>query len=185
MEKKPKRIRFSLRTLLILTVVAGAAIGVYVSRAESQKRVSQWLRTEHGRRLHIYYNFQHGRGKSIPAGAETVKPSVPELLVDMLGIDYFATITALDCEGVDDLEKISELRGLEILAVATPSPCDLSRLSNLKNLRSLILHMPTNDLSPLYCLASLKDLHLKEGEFSEAELSRLKSEMPEITVWVR
>lgn len=176
--------QFSLKTFLLVATFIGIAIGWYFSRAEQQKRsiASLKVNAKYVSIKYQYYNHPESSGFS-PTMAELPTP----VWATMLGLeDHFIIATKLSCYDLADLSNLSGLNGLRELRLSNSPQTDLSPLANLKNLNKLVLDRCTaTDLSPLYGLSNLNGLIVLYTNITEEELTKLKQEMPTVTVTLR
>jgi hypothetical protein len=96
--KKPM-IRFSIRTLLIVTAIVSVAVALPIRAAVKQRQGRQWVAAQNG---HVWFEYRRGRESK----GEGSKPElgVPDFLVSVFGIDAFNTVTGVmfDCNELDD-----------------------------------------------------------------------------------
>ena len=85
---------------------------------------------------------------------------------------------------ISDLSPLTVLRKLDSLQIANNRIRDISALSTLCNLKTLYLDgNPISDFSPLYSLSNLRTLSLKEVQIDAASLQRLKSALPDCSIF--
>ena len=143
---KPKRrwLRFNLRSFLIVITILSAWVGWYVYRAEKQRTTVQWVQENGGS---VFYDCQFGDARNFMGDPQ---PAVPKRLLDMLGVDYFSSVTLV----VIDDQELS----------------DVTPLAHLKNLKSLLLmNTQVRDLSPLAGLTRLEYLGLDALQVTDEE----------------
>ncbi|MDP6446856.1 MAG: hypothetical protein QF805_23895, partial [Pirellulaceae bacterium] len=99
--------RFRLRTLLLLMLVIGVALGWRVERARRQRKAVQFVQQVRGT---YAYDFEYDE-----AGQRLVdtKPHGPIWLNDRLGVDFFNTVVqvSLSDEPVRDISPLANLPG--------------------------------------------------------------------------
>ena len=137
MKHLSSKFRFRLSTLLTVLILAGIPISWYVARAERQKNIVAWLHNFHGDDLEIWYDYQGDSG----GWDASVKPA-PDWLVNLVGLDYFATVTFVKVRGIKDVSK----------------------LTSLKRLESLYLYDYDNDLEPIHKFKRLEMFALNGGK---------------------
>lgn len=149
-------LRFSLQTLLVVTLVVGVWMGVTVNRARRQREAVTWVMKQGG---HISYDYERPTADgSYPVGA---KPPGPEWLRERLGIEYFASV-----EGVIlDRDEISDI-----------SP--LAKLPRLRFLGLINYVDPRTDFSPLFSHQQLRMIHLDYTGLDPEHLKPLKAALP-------
>ncbi|MDP7015376.1 MAG: leucine-rich repeat domain-containing protein [Pirellulaceae bacterium] len=143
--------RFSLRTLLLFTLVVGVAMGWKLRRVKKQREIVAWIHENGGS---VSYSIDADSYVDL-----TDNPRGPEWMTDWLGPDFF-----------DDVAGVS-FRGSDVV--------DLQPLVGLKNIRRLNLSKtPVRDLSPLVELEKLEWLNLYKSQVREisplAELPNLQ-----------
>jgi hypothetical protein len=79
-------VRFSVRGLVLLVLVIGAGLGWLVRSAQIQREAVAAIKKVGGR---VRYEWEWSNGK-YTAGR---KPWAPQLLVDLVGVDYFGHVT--------------------------------------------------------------------------------------------
>ena len=131
-------LRFSIRTLLVVTAAIAVLLASTVHRAKSQKRGRDWVALEGG-----HVTFSHKYDPATQSFDHTAKLSAPSWLIDLMGIDLFDSVDTviLDNQEVDDLEPIVDLRSLRSLAIfiETDPDLDFAPLVNLPNLEEVHL----------------------------------------------
>jgi hypothetical protein len=83
-----RRVRFSVRGLIVTVLLIGAWAGSIVRSARIQREAVAALQKEGN---HVAYNWEWSNGGSVPRG----RPWVPRRLVDLLGVDYFGHVTSV------------------------------------------------------------------------------------------
>ena len=173
---KPKRrwLRFNLRTLLIVLTVFCVWLGWYLLRVEQQRDAVRWV-AEDGGTVRYDYDFDLD-DESIDDG----KPSVPKWLLDMLGVDYFSTVTFVGISmELSDVTPLATLKSLRFLYLSNTQVSDVTPLTGLTNLEQLLLgKTQVTDVTPLAGLTNLEYLDLSDTQVSDvtalAGLSNLK-----------
>jgi len=125
------RLRFSLRTLLLVMAVCGAVCGLWVNRAEKQRRAVSAVRAAGGQ---VLYDFQ-------AAGDEA---PFPAWLSKVLPDDYLAdahTVWLPPSAKNEDLRPVGELTKLRrvLLGGTSIGEAGLSHLTALQELEELFL----------------------------------------------
>ena len=175
-----RRLRFSLATLLVAVTMFCIWLGIYVNRASKQRRVVTSIEKLLG---HVIYDYQidesgykkverDTNGKSIGLA----RPPGPRWLRSMLGIDYFATVTAVRFRNRkirdNDLELLTSLPRLRAVSIWGPNIADegLIHLSSLTDLRTLELIATTEtdvSLQMFSNFQSLRKLYLSSPNITD------------------
>ncbi|MGI9469629.1 MAG: hypothetical protein ACR2OA_21075 [Rubripirellula sp.] len=160
MKPNPRFLRFSLRTLMLLTTVVAVLCALPVHRAYTQKQGRDWVISQNG---HISFSYKYDAEKEEWDHDATLP--YPNWLVDALGIDFFASV---DTVVLDNKEVV-----------------DLSPIVDLHNLRCLGIYIEIQDnldFSPLSQLPHLRSLYLDYTGISLDELERLRTLLPGVQV---
>ncbi len=171
-------LRFSVRGLLILVLLAGGALGWFVRSARIQRATVVAINGIGGT---VQYDWEWNNGNSYPPG----KSWVPQWVVDRLGTDYFGHVTNVwlfDTSKDTDtaLIPIPSLTSLQRLGLTGSSITDagLAHLSGMTQLSRLDLdHTKITDagLSHLKHLTGLGVLVLNGTHVTDAGLANLKT----------
>ncbi len=158
------RIRFSLRTLLILIALVATPLAWYVNRAERQRRIVKWLTDNNAI---ARYDFEID-------DYDPFNPDRSPWLQKWIPVDYLATVRCVDIQSdasIHDLDFGSELPGVRALVIW--QAVDLSNIQAFANLQSLRFHLERKsiDLLPLRRLSNLKELEI--WAYSVTELQAL------------
>ena len=104
-----RSLRFSLRTLMLLTAGVAVLCALPVRRAYTQKRGRDWVVSQNG---HISFSYKYDPAKKQWMHDATLP--YPNWLIDALGIDFFASVdtVVLDNKEVVDLSPITDLQNL-------------------------------------------------------------------------
>jgi hypothetical protein len=168
---KPRRkrrwLQFGLGTMLGLVTVLCLVLGLWVQRAERQRRAVEAIRAAGGG---VRYSDDPSR--------------VPAWLAQQLDEDYFRTVTWASLSrsrlAGGEVVLVKALPGLQRLYLNNPhvGDADLRRLTGLTELRWLLLRntrITDGGLEHLQGLQSLEYLDLTNTQVSEAGLQHLKS----------
>jgi hypothetical protein len=156
---------------MVLVLVVGGGLGWFIHRASVQRHAVKAIMAAGGK---VNYDFQqytrpiNGKGK----------PSAPQWLVDLLGIDYFVNVTSVTFEtqqteailahvgrlhrleglnasltpvtdaGLAHLGGLSELRALACLGTPGLTDAGLTHLARLERLEALSIDGPTRIEGP-------------------------------------
>lgn len=150
--KRPaRRLRFSLRLLLVTLTLLCLALGWWTHRAREQRRIVERIREAGGR---IYYDFERERiGQYFGVhvgyresdqnrfGGQRWKSPVPQEWLDWLGVDFFHVPIHAEARGLDPVADMLRLTSLEELAIESSQLSDthLSVIQRLSRLRSLYI----------------------------------------------
>ena len=176
--KKRRWYQFSLRSLMICTLVCAVGAGWVGRRMERKRkeRVAVEVITKHGG--NVEYDYQTVKGATPPG---------PKFLRDWLGESFFTEVAAVQIHASDSgphwLVPIKEVT----LKGSRFTETGLSYLKSLPNLRTLSLsgnRITDNELARLSGLAKLKFLSLAGADIGDAGLAKLKclSELESLNV---
>ncbi len=170
-------LRFSVRGLIVVVLVIGAALGWLVRSARIQREAVAAIESTEGL---VRYNWDWNDGKSI----QGAKPWAPQWLVNLIGIDYFGHVTFVafdDSSTATDatIEQVGRLTQLQWLALRLPSHSDaaMAHLKGLLNLSELHLsgtRVTDAGLGHLNGLKKLAALSLGGTQITDAGLVHLK-----------
>ena len=171
----PRRLRISLRAMLMVVLLVGCSLGWLVNRARVQRAAVDAVERVHGE---VLYEWEYNDGKYIPGG----KSRWPRWLVSALGVDYLGSVVRVFVtqDGSDAvLDKISGLVRLEELIFRSSSPSDagLAQLGGLTALSRLDLSksMVTDaGLSHLGGLTGLRWLIVKNCPVRDTGLAGIR-----------
>jgi internalin A len=170
-------LRISVRGLIVLILLVAAALGWLVQSARIQREAVAVIERTGGT---VSYSWARRDGNAISGG----EPMAPRWLMDLIGLDYFDHVTAVQLYGpataadaalaqVGRLTRIQELSG----RLATASDAGLAHLKGLTDLSSLILRdtqITDAGLEHLSGLTSLTFLDLRGNKVTDAGLAHLK-----------
>lgn len=153
--------RFSLRTLLIAITLACFSAAFYVHWLQRQEREA--IVVLRGMMIDSHFDHQHaalptmelaysqsGFASYFPKRAPT-EPTAPKILRQVLGDDYFQSVTAVTILTND----VSEIRAA------------LPHLKRLRNLREVLLHTPSCIMGSTYDQAN----HLLRQELPQVKVT--------------
>ena len=165
--------RFSVRGVIVLVLLAGGILGWIVNQAHVQRDAVAAIRRANG---NIEYNLNPNRS-----------PWWLRWLADRLGIDYVSHVVGVDLVGVGpdgpstgaDLDHVVRLTRIERLELWGSSVNDsrLADLEGLSRLRSLGLHktrVGDKGLANLKGLPALRSLWLNRSAVTDAGLAHLE-----------
>src|SRR5579883_2231089 len=134
----PRRLRLSLRTLMVLVLMVGGTIGWLVHRARVQRDVVRAVERAGG---NVIYRWAWTFDAWKKIGT---RPPWPKWLADPLGPDFFGTVTSVyfqngPAPGADDdlMARIARLDGLESLCFTRESRVTDNGLVHLREMESL------------------------------------------------
>jgi hypothetical protein len=172
-----KYLRFSVRGLIVLVLLIGAGLGWIVRDAHIERDAFAAVVRAGG---NLQYDWQWSNGMPIPNG----KPWVPGWLTDLIGFEYFSTITAVQVfssSRTSDaiIVKVARLPRLENLSISSSNFGDagvahLEGLTNLTYLNLCNTHVTDAGLVHLRSLANLSELLLGNTAVTDAGLAHLK-----------
>lgn len=179
---KPKRrwFQYSLRTLLIVMTIIAVGLGWWSHKARQQREAVAALEKAGGLAV---YDFQE-RQLDKP-------PYWPRWLIGILGIDYFADVTAAGSTEIFPalamtnaaLEPLGALPRLRALNLDTTQISDegmqhLKRFHALEWLNLNSTQVTDAGLEQLKDLRGLKELNLTQTRVTDAGVKRLKQALP-------
>jgi hypothetical protein len=178
----PWRFQFSLRSLLVLTVVVAIPfswLAVEMKRAREQREVAKGI-LKFG--VGFGYDYQLPRLSNAQA-----PPPAPDWLRSLLGNDFFANIAGVILVGRQvtdrDVEPLKELTQLQQLCLERTQVTDagLEHLKSLTGLQSLcLIHMQVTDagVEHLKGLSSLRLLVLEDTNVTDKGVKELQQALP-------
>ena len=182
--------RFSLRTLLVVTLVVGAVMGWVVKerrQSEREHRIAETLKGGTGfveflgpyddRRHPHYQAWWRSALREILGTRASLLKIDDKGLSDLSRFAAFKSLDRLMLEGtqVSDLTPLADLQKLRAVGLRDTQVRDLTPLANLRNLRSIGLDgTPVRDLTPLKGIKNLRWLIMNRTQFTDlAPLSGL------------
>jgi hypothetical protein len=171
----PKRsVRISVRALMVLILLAGGWLGWLDQSARTQRAAVAAIQRVNG---YVEYEWDFANPNRKPDGGGWW----PKRLVDLLGIDYFYNIVAVDLDGRatdQELVAVGNLTRLRFLQLSQSEVTDaglvyLQGLTSLKRLTLLSTHITDQGLANLKSLTSLEEIRLAATDCSDAGLAYL------------
>ncbi len=168
-------LRLSVRSLLVLVLVAGAWLGWLVRDARVQREAVAAIERAGGK---VMYDWQWTDGRYDSNG----KPWPPKWLVDRLGVDYFHHVSRVTFPGqASDAEmaRLGDLTRVDTLVLDPSSVSDhgLAELDRLTGLRWLTISTSVGStdtrIMPLKVLTRLKGLNLDHSDVTDDGLKHL------------
>ncbi len=153
--------RYSIRTLLLATLLIAVCIAVPLRRARMQRQAREWVSAQRGHSL-----FQYGYGRDTQWYETDSELVVPDILIRAFGIDAFNPVTAVifDC---DELTTLDPLVGMV----------------SLRNLHVNIEMADEIDFTPLAELPKLQSIHFTEWSFlNDSQLAELRVLLPRVRI---
>ncbi len=170
-------VRISVRGLLVLTLLVGAGLGWLVRSARIQREAVAAIERSGGT---VSYSWARRDGNAISGG----EPMAPRWLVDLIGLDYFDHVTAVQLHRNSTaadaaLAQVGRLTRIQELScqLAPASDAGLAHLRGLTDLSSLILRdtqITDAGLEHLSGLTNLTFLDLRGNNVTDAGLAHLK-----------
>jgi hypothetical protein len=149
--------RFSIKALLIAMLAVGVLLGMRVARVRKQRQGVAWDLNQGG---HISYDYEWPEADG-SYSRDAKKTPGPTWLRNLIGIDYFADVTAVILDR-DDINDLAPLTNLPLL-----------RCVGLMN----YVH-PETDLAPLKSLTRLEELRLEHTGLDSAQVQPIKAALP-------
>ena len=180
--------QFRLRTLLLAVLVLSLALGWYVRRVELQRQAVAAVRSAGG---DVFYDYELSAGK---LDFQT-KSSIPQALLDRLGINFFHAVVRVDVGSAvsnPDLQAmdraIARLPGfpqLQHLVLADASDDRLQAAARLAQLERLAIfdergRVTSDGIEELRHLPRLKHLWIEGVRGLSDETLRVVSALPEL-----
>lgn len=181
---KPKRcfIRFSLRSLLLVTMIVCLFLGWQVERVRRQREAVRYILQLGGTVGYEYEGLFIDEPHGIPS-PKLPKPA-PVWLINWLGIDFFDEVVSVSLpEKKVDLSKLATLSSLRRLDLYNARPKDIAPLEKLHELEWLNLNgTAIDDLSPLQDLTQLKYLYVRQTWVSDISPLRKMTQLRSLDV---
>jgi internalin A len=175
-----KRLRLSLRAMMIVVLGIGGVLGWVAHRAHVQRDAVAAITTpRRNTRGIVYYDWQFVADKF----DKDARPRGPKWLRGALGPDVFDTAVAVVIEGdnVDDefLENVGKLHGVEMVDIignAAPdlTPAGMAQLRTLSRLKKLNVRGFTNShgfVAALTGKTGLRSLWLRKAAVTDDEMA--------------
>jgi hypothetical protein len=153
-----RRLRLSVRALMVLVLIFGGGLGWVIHRAQVQHDAVAAIKRAGGK---IAYSWQWSKGLPV---FPIPKPPWPDWVRRVLGPDFFDTVTYVRLQGeqCDDasLQGACRLPSLEELIVVNTNVTDAGAedLRQLKNLRSLDLRLNRITCRPLRHIGGMSEM---------------------------
>lgn len=174
-----RRWQFSLRTVLVVTLLLSVWLGIKANHAHRQRRAVEAIRDLGGT---VVYDYQVSERTLNFAGSSEVVATVdlerepkPSWLRDVLGDDWFDEVHYVIARGEVMIAGARFARDFPS-DLARRGPALLEQVANLSSLRRLVAtdRLATDDaLAHLRALPHLKHLDLSFNEISDEGLSHL------------
>ena len=211
MNAKPKhrRLRYSLRTMLVVVLVLSVWLGWMANRAAKQRRAVDEIRELGGQ---VYYDYERDENDAEIRIPRPVPPG-PAWLRKLVGTDWLADVIVVRLRDVTDKELalLEDLPGLKRLFIRGRNVTDaglahlgtldkldylevekfdisddgLQQLSGLKNLEFLVLRdigVTDAGLDHLESLSGLERLYLERTQVTAEGVNRIGQAMPDVRV---
>lgn len=161
-----RRLRFSVRQLLILILMVGGCLGWVIRSERIQREAVAILKKNDAL---VWYNWECKDGKYIPNG----EPWAPKWLLDYMGVDFFSHVVLVQGLRTDvELAAAGRLPGIEELSLSgSLTDAALVNLRSLTSLKRLSLHsgnITNAGLVNLKDLTSLETLELGSDGITDA-----------------
>ena len=153
--------RYSIRTLLVATLLMAVFVAQPLRRAERQRQAREWVASQRG-----HYAFDYGYAEDAAWYETQSELMAPEFLIRMLGIDAFNPVTgvAFDCDELTTLKPLTGMTSLRTIGINIEMADDI-------------------DFSPLVDLPELQSVHFTEWSFvTESQLALIRSLLPNVDV---
>lgn len=180
---RPRRFRFSVRTLVILVTLASFLFGLYVLPAYRAQAAVEALERA-GCQIRWSYQMKNGQVD------DTARSSIRADLLELVGPAYFHRIVGLSCPSIDILHRktvqealglhVSNLRQLTSIDFASGVANDhvLAAVGKLGHLQELSIAGPEisdRGLAPLARLSRLETLMIHAPKVTDQGVAHFKS----------
>ena len=186
--KRSLRLRFGLRTLLLLTTVLAVWLGIHLQRTKAQREAVDAIQ-KYGGWVRYDYQFPSGayadsdyKGKALPL--------VPAYLIQLLGIDFFCSVVQVNLNYSEDsgarlenhnqsdaaLQHLPNLPNLRVLLLSDGQATDdsLRYVGKLKRLETLymwdVAKVGDTGVAHLAYLSRLKYVHISTSRITDKSL---------------
>jgi len=169
-EQRRRWPRYSLRTLLLVTVVFAVALGWKVERVRRQREAVKWIREKSGWVRYDYeFTFSEKDGSITITGSQ--EPG-PEWLSNLLGIDSVAEVVhvTLFNDEVDDLSPLQKMTAIRRLDLNDMPVSDLSPLAGMTRMR--VLHLQGTQVKDLSPLVGMKEVTVYLDKDQEVDVPK-------------
>jgi hypothetical protein len=169
-KRKRRWYQFSLRTLMIFTLICAIGAGWFGRRMEQKRKERAAVKAITKLGGNVVYDYQAEKGAAPPG---------PKFLRDWLGEDFFTDIASVQIHAQDAGRDSEWLIPVEEVTLKDSHFIEtgLAYLKSLPNLRTLSLsgkRITDNELTRLSGLIKLKTLSLAGADVGDAGLAKLK-----------
>lgn len=170
-KSRRRRFQFSLRSLLIFTIICGVAAGRLGKRIEQKRHEHEVVNEVLKSGGSIAYDFLSG------------EPSGPEWLRSILGQNFFNEVVELKLSGYDvtdetcgQIKKLSHLENVRLSdsSISDIGLANLDGLAHLRQLELVRLKVTARCVESLKKLADLQILNLEGSHLSQVALANLR-----------
>jgi hypothetical protein len=182
---KRRRLRYSLRTFVVVVALVAVGMGIWGRRARHQQRAVESL-TALGARVIYEHQWPSWAGLPGGVGVEQAKPPGPEWLRKWLGDEYFVKVVSIDfsscnrqltSEDLAHLDLLPKLRQICFDRKQSVSEHGFSRVGRHNTLLQIYLPNPAciDDAAARHLgrLTGLNQLDLSETRITDAGLAHL------------
>jgi hypothetical protein len=177
-------LQFSLRSLLILTLICAVGSAWVARRIEQKRKEREIVAAIIKSGGEVYYDYQVDPAGIVHGGAERLTPTSPEWLRQLFGDNFFNDVKSVRFIGRDaQLEPLKEFAQLQTLDLShsTVTDAGLIHLEGLPHLERLCLGLGTlkinvtdAGLKHVKGLTQLRDLFLDETKITDAGLENVR-----------
>ncbi|MCA9175509.1 MAG: leucine-rich repeat domain-containing protein [Planctomycetales bacterium] len=184
-----RRLRFSVRGLVIALTVACVWLGLTMNRVRRQHGAVEWIRSQGGI---VYYDFEWQE----ESGRLREDAPPPGLVRSVFGADFSSRPLAVYMSGyffttrgasypdndIVDITRLSQLPSLRYLSLAGTQVTDLAPLAALTQLRELDLSATrVQNVSPLARLPELRKVYLGP-RVEQTAIDQLRRALPNCSI---
>ena len=188
--RKRRWYQFSLRTLIVVIVLLSVLFGTLSAWLQRGRRQTQAVATIRKYKGNITYDYMshHNADGSVSYGHKVDSP-VPVWLIRWLGVDFFHEVVSIDADSGsqhavwDAIGQFPEVTRLSVSGSSLQGPVDVTSLSKLRRLRSLLISGDTIRGEDLRCLqdaVDLESLWIQDSTFNDQGLQYLAA-LPKLT----
>lgn len=159
--------------MLVVVTVLCVVLGWKVREVQRQKAAVAMVEARAGAVIYDYEDGESYDGR-LPG---------PDWLCELIGVDYFATVSVVGFQKYKDISSLADLTKLEHLLLSDAEQTDLKIVANLTNLKTLALdNGEFTDVSLLANLSELEELQLIDIKIADEEVAKLQKALPHCTI---
>ena len=167
-------LRFSVRGLIVLVIVVGVWLGWIVRSARIQREAVAVINDAGGG---VRCDWQSKKGKYV----RRKQPWAPRWLVDLIGVDYFGHVTAVELfQPISDrvLVQVGRLPGMQLLDLNGTSTSD----AGLAHLKAQLHSRLRRQAGPPKGPDQARRAHLSGTQVTDAGVNELKQALASLKI---